>query len=468
MKFAIRRAALAAIVIVSAIAASTPAAARDAQSTGSVVYWGAYIDGVPWDMSRLDAFELNSQKRVSIVHWGQPWMMSGAYQAFQAEEYDKVRARGSIPMVSWGSWHLGRGVDQPDFQLRDVYEGRHDAYIRQWATEAKAWGHPFFLRFDHEMNGWWQFPWSEQRNGNQPGDYVKAWRHVHDIFTQVGAMNVTWVWCPNIVSASTTPLPSVYPGDAYVDWVAMDGYNWGSDRGNVWQGFHSVFQQTYDEMIALAPAKPIMIAEVASSEDGGPLGRPASKAAWIRDALATQLPIRFPKIKAVLWFNWDDDDPALDWPIESSPASIEAWAESIASAYYAASDFANLNLSPIPPLTMRGFVPISPASQAIQPGETATYRFHVIDIDHLGDTVTLSVGSPSPSLTVWLAPTALDLPGQVTLTLTDTHSSGSLVPGMWYSVPITATGDGFAHATRAGLLVGGVRLYLPVILRTNP
>ena len=47
------------------------------------------------------------------------------------------------------------------------------------------------------MNGNW-FAWMEGVNGNQPGEYVAAWRHVHDIFTAVGATNVSWVWCPNV------------------------------------------------------------------------------------------------------------------------------------------------------------------------------------------------------------------------------------------------------------------------------
>ena len=38
------------------------------------------------------------------------------------------------------------------------------------------------------MNGWW-WPWSEQLNGNNPGEFVAAWRHVHDIFVQQHAID---------------------------------------------------------------------------------------------------------------------------------------------------------------------------------------------------------------------------------------------------------------------------------------
>jgi mannan endo-1,4-beta-mannosidase len=323
---------------------STPTQTTTATKVAPAVYWGAYVNGVPWNMSLQDAFEADAGKPVSIIHWGQPWIHNGDLQPFYAGDFDHVRQRGALPLLDWGSWDYSLGVNQPDFQLADIYNGAYDGYISQWATSAKAWGHPLFLRFDWEMNGWWQFPWSEQLNGNQPGDYVKAWRHVHDIFTQVGASNVTWVWCPNIISSQSTPLASLYPGDAYVDWAAMDGYNFGTDRGNSWQTFRQVFSPTYDQLLQLAPSKPIMIAETASSENGG------AKAAWIADALSVQLPNNFPRIKALVWFNWNDNDPSLSWPIESSQASINAFAGGIANSYYATNNFANYESKPIPPL----------------------------------------------------------------------------------------------------------------------
>lgn len=278
--------------------------------------------------------------------------MNGALQKFPAVYFHNVRDHGSLPLLDWGSWASEAGVTQPDFQLSVIYNGQYDAYIRQWALDAQAWGHPFFLRFDWEMNGNWQFPWSEQLNGNQAGDYIKAWRHVHDLFVQAGATNVTWVWCPNISGSKTLAMSSLYPGGSYVDWTCLDGYN----KYSAWLGFSSVFSgsgidwlyNSYQEILSVAPDKPIMIAETASLEagDGG-----AGKAAWITDALITQLPHNFPMIQAIVWFNWDDRNPAYaTFLIESSPASIDAFASAIGSDYYAANDFANYDSSPIRPL----------------------------------------------------------------------------------------------------------------------
>ncbi len=324
--------------------------------TPKPIYWGAWIGGdtygvgdAPWDPAAIDLFEQHAGKKMSILHWGQPWWRCDntacRYQPFdfQKDQYDAVRQRGNIPLVDWASYNLDAPdlLDQPEYSLSAIASGRHDEFIRQWATQAKNWGHPFFLRLDWEMNGNW-FPWSEQVNGNRPGEYVLAWRHVHDIFVEVGAQNVTWVWCPNILNSYTLPFENLYPGDEYVDWLCMDGYNFGTNpqRPYRWQDFGTVFGETYTKLSNLSPEKPIMIAEVASTEMGG------SKAAWIREALTIDLPKRFPKVKAFVWFNWNTG--GMDWVIESSRYSQTAFSKGIASSYYLENQFSNLATSPIP------------------------------------------------------------------------------------------------------------------------
>ncbi|MBX0326324.1 hypothetical protein K2Z83_01275 [Oscillochloris sp. ZM17-4] len=320
-------------------------------STGSGpdLYWGAAVKGPPYDMSKLDAFEANVGKKVSIFHWTHSWVEQGAYRGFLKGEFNAIRAHGSLPMMTWTTDAQGQGISQPDFQLRAIYEGKHDAFIRQWATDAKSWGHPLFLRLNHEMNGWW-YVWSEQANDNQPGDFVKAWRHIHDIFTQVGVTNVTWVWCLNATGyGRLTPAASLYPGDDYVDWVALDGYNFGADGVDGWLTAEQIFRPLYDELARIAPSKPVMIAEVASAENGGPIGRPGSKAAWIAASLAG-MPAQFPKVRALLWFNQDGGAGKYEWPIESSTQAARAFAGEIASSRYAANLFGDAGPTTIAPL----------------------------------------------------------------------------------------------------------------------
>jgi hypothetical protein len=328
----------------------TAAAATNA-ATAPTVYWGAFVRGWPEDPSSIDQLESTVGKHMSIVHWGEPWAENGQPQQFQSVYFDLVRQRGSIPLLDWGSQDTsGDMTEQPDFQLAAITRGDWDAYITSWAQAATAWGHPLFLRFDPEMNGWW-LPWSEQVNGNSAGEFVPAWRHVHDIFVQQGATNVTWVWCPNIVSPASTPTGSLYPGDNYVDWTCADGYNWGTDNANAWQSFSQVFggdpryggHNTYQELIDVAPSKPIMIGETASSEHGG------SKAAWIRDMLQTQLPVNYPQVRALVWFEPDGGDPAVTWNVKSSNAAAREFTQGIGLPVYAGSAYSSLQTSPIPP-----------------------------------------------------------------------------------------------------------------------
>jgi hypothetical protein len=136
-----------------------------------------------------------------------------------------------------------------------------------------------------------------------------------------------------------------------LDWVCMDGYNWGKDYGNVWLTFNEVFNgnrlqgvfDTYAQLLAVAPTKPVMIGETASSENGG------SKADWITDMLEVELPINFPQIKAVIWFDTNAGDPVLSWPLRSSEAALRAFSSGISSPIYPDNAYATLDVSPIPP-----------------------------------------------------------------------------------------------------------------------
>ena len=82
-------------------------------------------------------------------------------------------------------------------------------------------------------------------------------------------------------------------------------------------------------------------------------------------------------------------------------------------------------------------------------------------LDH---TVTLTVTSPSPRLAATLDSAVLATDTVATLTVTDAHT-GTLLPGLWYTVPITGIGGGFTPTVNVSLLVGGGGVYLPLVAR---
>lgn len=295
----------------------------------SSIALGAFITGAPSDPTRIGQFADLIGRAPAIVSWYEAW---GSATAVTGDIVDlrlleAVSSAGAIPMITWEPWDPAAGVNQPAYGLDIIARGDFDAYINSWAFRLAAYGGPIYLRFAHEMNATW-YPWCGSVNGNTPDDYIAAWRHVHDRFVAAGAANVRWVWSPDVVQDAPLPLQALYPGDAYVDWLALDGYNFGTSQSwSSWRSFADLFGRSYAELLMLSK-KPVMIAEMASSEVGG------DKAAWIDDAFRQQLPAHFPAIRAVIWFN---EATSADWPVDTSLAAQQAFRAAAADPYLAGS-----------------------------------------------------------------------------------------------------------------------------------
>ncbi len=322
------------------------------------IYWGAAIGTQytgtepPWSMQAVSDFQKITRKAPSIIHfygyWGNCVGDDCTGWAFPTSSMTAIRQGGQIPMLSWGSEASdGTPAHNALYSLDNIIDGSLDGYIRRFAEAAKRWRHPFFLRFDWEMNGNW-FPWGLGTDGNTASKEVQAWRHVHDIFSSVGATNVTWDWCPNIVASgngSTSQLRRLYPGSAYVDWTCLDGYNWGTTESGLssggWKSFSQLYSPSYKELQKIAPHKPMMVGEFASTATGG------SKADWIKNALSI-IPMRFPAIRAIAYF--DEYASDMDWPLDTSPSVEQAFAAGISNAAYVGKGFDRLPARIISPL----------------------------------------------------------------------------------------------------------------------
>ena len=207
----------------------------------------------------------------------------------------------AIPMISW------RGTG-----YADILNGSSDAHIAANARRLAAFGRPVLLRFAWEMNGDW-YPWGGARNGNDTAGYIRSWRRVHDIFATAGAKNVSWVWSPNwnnSPGAAWNRFQAYYPGDTYVDWVGVSGYNLHRETAD------TLFKNIY---AAYSARKPIMIAEVGAVDRGG-----STKADWI-DRFAAWAEER-PAVGAVVWFDTDTHPGTEErWRIDTGPGPLAAY-----------------------------------------------------------------------------------------------------------------------------------------------
>ncbi|WP_267241863.1 glycoside hydrolase family 26 protein [Streptomyces sp. PR69] len=272
------------------------------------------------DLSEAADFTRRTGHRPQVYQFAQDW----AHDRFDAERIDDVARRGMMPMLAWEPWdHRAEAEDprlrgeQPAYRLSRIADGAFDPYIRAWAEGVASLDYPVGIRFAHEMNGYW-YPWCEQSNDNRPGDYVRAWRHVHRIFERAGADNAVWVWSPNVHYANATPYERLYPGDAYVDWVGLSGY-YGTVGKENYQSFDRIFSGSQARLRRLT-AKPLVITEVAATDAAG------RKAEWIT-GMFRSLP-RHPGIIGVIWYQAVRE---IDWRVTTSRESVAAFARGVSA-----------------------------------------------------------------------------------------------------------------------------------------
>jgi hypothetical protein len=293
------------------------------------VTWGVYVPGAPTSLAGVQSLGAVAGKPPGIVMWYPTW--GGPYSdvSYSRADVDAVLAAGAVPMLTWMTWEPGsRGKAAHPYSNAEIAAGAKDAYIRSWARSLAAAPGTVYLRLDHEMNGLW-YPWSPGVGTSTAANYVAMWRHVHDVFVAEGARNVRWVWSPNVSCGGCADLADLYPGDAYVDWLGLDGYNFGTTNGHSWQSFDQIYRHSYNAILRLSK-KPLMIAEMGSVERGTAAGQ--TKAAWIADALKA-IRTRYPAFLAFVWFE-QDNGSGQDFRIRSAARNIDAFRTALRSSLF--------------------------------------------------------------------------------------------------------------------------------------
>lgn len=291
---------------------------------------GAYDAAMPASLEGVVALERALDATFPLLHFYSAWGDKPEEQ-FPLRTVEAISSLGSIPVITWEPWLTDFDNRlHPALPLRDARErgglaavahGDYDFYIDAWAAAAAAYQQPLMIRFAHEMNDPYRYPWGPQNNS--PGDFIAAWRHVVERFRANGARNVLFIWAPHVAYKGFN---DTYPGDEWVDWVGTGALNFGTvARWSQWWTFHEIFGEKYP-LLAIH-RKPIMIAELGSLAVGG------DRAEWFRRAL-TDLPTRYPLVRSIMFFNVPRDATvtyqALDWTLTADSAVTSVVRTSIA------------------------------------------------------------------------------------------------------------------------------------------
>lgn len=130
---------------------------------------------------------------------------------------------------------------------RYTYEGHYDKVLKKYAKWASSVDCPIYLRIGYEFDG--------SHNELDPFEYVKAYKYIVDFFNQLKVDNIAYVWHSYASKPyKGNPISAWYPGDEYVDWVAISVFG---------HAYNQNFGTYCDDVLKFAKnhKKPVMIAE---------------------------------------------------------------------------------------------------------------------------------------------------------------------------------------------------------------
>lgn len=239
--------------------------------TPGQILLGAYCGSDLASVGKVVALERHLQTTMPLVQIYTAWGDRAEHE-FPYRSAIAISNMGSVPVITWEPWlSVFSNAEHPQLPLRElrdrdglaaVARGEYDFYIDRWAAAAARFARPIFLRFAHEMNDPYRYPWGPQHNTKEA--FIAAWRNVVSRFRLASAHNVLWVWSPHVAYEYWD---LYFPGDEYVDWVATGALNYGPIAyWSRWWTFDEIFGAKYRRLADFG--RPVMVAELGSLGTG--------------------------------------------------------------------------------------------------------------------------------------------------------------------------------------------------------
>ncbi|OLZ39512.1 hypothetical protein A6E15_00275 [Natrinema saccharevitans] len=210
---------------------------------------------------------------------------------------------------------------------RDIADGEYDDVLSRWTAALDDWLHPgdgsaerrLYLNFAPEMNGDW-VPWSGATGDSTPADFVDMWERTYEEVTDgdISDHHLQWIWAPDNVGTPSAgySISEYYPGDNYVDWIGMHGYNWYEWGG--WVSPRDLYDHVIDRLQSVTD-KPIAFSEYGTSSQVADEHRPERKGEWIDTVLEY---LADSDVQLACWFNVDKE---TDWAVLDGGRGTGTW-----------------------------------------------------------------------------------------------------------------------------------------------
>lgn len=319
-------------MLVASLVTSPPAAAHGAGS--SPIRFGAAqprVQGITQQQA-VQRLEESIGRSLAVVRvyllWDSPfpnpytqWLKDTGHSVFLS-----VRARRTNGTAV--SWRAIADAQPGDPLHREMVS---------WADRIKAYGTRMFLAFNHEPDT------TESHASGTAADYVAAARAWVSTMRAHGVTNAEHSWTIAVRNLSVPPsdvryAPDYYPGDPWVDNIAVDAYNMYCLRtdGRFHRPWRSL-EELLAPFMAFArdhPGPALVVAEFGSPEDPD---RPGRKAQWISEARQLFQRAAYARIKSVSYWNRHSINFVnCDFRVTSSESALEAFRQMANDPYYAA------------------------------------------------------------------------------------------------------------------------------------
>ena len=218
------------------------------------------------------------------------------------------------------SWQARIGTSNTHLKWADIADGKHDNIINTAITRMKDWNRPVIIAFDPEFD-------NLVKQKGPVADYVRAYRRITEMFRRAAVTNVAWAWVPTgfLGEGNDARTLAGYPGDAYVDWVGYDPYNFFRCSNAGWKTFEQTISPTYQWLVNQGlDNKPFVLSEYGTQYD---VDNPAASTQWYADIPGVLK--RYPNLKSLIRFDADgvvNSGARCSLWIDNGPGMKEAFA----------------------------------------------------------------------------------------------------------------------------------------------